>query len=172
MAKKNTQIDLEDAIQLAVQNPKAEFGKRYETQDPFTGELFQARTPRHYDPVDPKPFAPPVDLPRPTLRQRVENLINREGHNLMARYVHDGSSDNDYDIPDDPDAPLTPSEANYLDMVASDLAENAPLPDDDLPRNESPLVKSSKPAEEGGSEGGSQDTPPSPPAPPRPSKST
>lgn len=158
---KNKQIDLEDAIQLAMQNPKAEPGKWYETMDIVTGELFQARTPRHYDPVDPKPFAPTVDLPRPSLRQRVENLINREP-NVMARFVADQSTDEDYEIPDDPEAPLTPSEQNYLDMVASDIAEQAPLPDDDLPRNPSRFAsQASTEAEsgEGGEEAGSQNKP-------------
>lgn len=166
---KNKQIDLEEAIQSAPPRVKAEPGKLYETVDVFTGEIFNSKTPEHYERVDPTPKAPAVDLPRPTLRQRVENLINRGGDPL-ARYIHDGSSDNDYDIPDDPDAPLTASEHNYLDMVAADIAENAPLPDDDLPRNESPLVKPQKPGVEGGGEeGGSQDTPPDEPGPSSPS---
>lgn len=160
MAKKNSQIDLEEAINQAPPRVKAEPGKRYETADAFTGEIFQARTPEHYERVDPVPVAPPVDLPRPTLRQRVENLLNREP-NVMARFIGDDTTDQDYDIPDDPDAPLTPSEQNYIDLVASDLAESAPLPDEGLPRQQS--LPNAQPQGAGGGEGEAGGSPNNPP---------
>lgn len=97
----------------------------------LTGDMFETRTPNHYERNDGVPFAPPVDGPRPTIRQRVENLLNR-GVDPLAHYV--GSDDYEMDIPDDPEAELTQSEINYMDAVAASLAESAPLPDDGLPR--------------------------------------
>jgi len=102
-----------------------------ELADIVTGELFQPKARNHYEENDGVPFAPPVDMPRPTVRQRIENLLNR-GVDPLAHYV--GSDDYDLEIPDDPEAPLTPSEANYIDALASSLAEQAPLPDEGLPR--------------------------------------
>lgn len=160
MAKKARQMDIEEAIAAK---------KLYEHQDVFTGEIFYSAAQDHYEKVDPKPFAPPVDLPRPSLRQRIENLISR-GADPLAQYVHDGSEDTDYEIPDDPDAPLTPSEANYIDMVASDLAERAPMPDDGMPRQHSGEAPANQQQTEGeggeGSGGGSPESPPAPPKPP------
>lgn len=124
MARKPVQTDLEDFINKKPQR---------ELPDAFTGELFTPRARNHYEENDGVPFAPAVDLPRPTLRQRIENLT-RSGYDPLARYVHDGTTDTDYDVPDDPEAPLTASEANYLDMVAAELAEQAPLPDEGMPR--------------------------------------
>lgn len=106
-----------------------------ELTDAFTGELFQARARNHYEENDGVPFAPPVDFPRPTIRQRIENLTNR-GVNTLAHYV--GTEGIDMDVPDEPDAPLTPSEMNYIDLVAAQVAEDAPLPDEGLPRQPDP----------------------------------
>lgn len=159
MAKKPQQLDLETAIRQ-----KAQPGQSYEHQDVFTGELFRSRTPEHYERVDPVPKAPAVDLPRPSLRARIENLINRGGDPL-ARYIHDGTSDQEYDVPDDPDAPLTASETNYIDMVAAEIAEQAPLPDEDLPRYQQTPSKAPQTAAEGGADEGSPDSPSDDPAP-------
>jgi len=101
--------------------------------DPFTGEEFQANSRNHYEVNDGIPVAPHVDIPRPTVRQRIENLIRR-GEDPLRHYV--GSEGLNMEVPDDPDLPITQSEANYLDTIASDLAEAAPLPDEGLPRPE------------------------------------
>lgn len=103
----------------------------FEQTDVFTGEEFFSRVERHYEAVDPKPFAPPVTMARPTIRQRVENLLNR-GVDPLAHYV--GTEGVDLDVPDDPDAPLTDSEMNYIQAVHESLAEQAPLPDEGMPR--------------------------------------
>lgn len=123
------QTDLEDAIARApLKLPQRELS------DAFNGELFQPKCRNHYEDPDPVPFAPALDLHRPTIRQRIENLINRDP-GLLQRYVNevdDGSVD--MDVPDDPEAPLTGAEQVYVDMVAAEIAEQAPLPDDGLPR--------------------------------------
>lgn len=105
--------------------------KRFTFIDVTDGTEFQSRTPNHYETNDGIPVAPPVDYPRPTIRQRVENLINR-GVDPLSLYV--GSDDYDMEVPDDPEAPLTPSEQIYIDAISASLAEQAPLPDDNLPR--------------------------------------
>jgi len=102
-----------------------------EQADIVTGEIFQPKARNHYEENDGVPFAPPVDMPRPTVRQRIENLLNR-GVDPLAHYV--GTDDYDLEVPDDPEHPLTPSEANYIDAIAASLAEQAPLPDEGLPR--------------------------------------
>lgn len=117
----------------------------HDTVDTLTGELFQSRAANHFEANDGVPFAPHVDMPRPTVRQRIENLLNR-GVDPLAMYV--GSDDYDMDVPDDPEEPLTMSEINYLDAVASSLAEQAPLPDDGLPRPSEPSPQAPQPAPE------------------------
>lgn len=102
-----------------------------EIKDPFTGVLFIPRSRNHYEENDGVPVAPPVTIRRPTVRERVENLTNR-GVDVLAHYV--GTEGIDMDVPDDPEAPLTTSEMNYMDIVAAELAEAAPLPDEGLPR--------------------------------------
>lgn len=99
----------------------------------FTGEYFTARARNHYEENDGIPHAPPVDYPRPSVRQRVENLLNRNIDVLVNYVGHEGA---DMDIPDDPDADLTPSEQNYVDSLAEALAEASPLPDEGMPRSE------------------------------------
>lgn len=103
----------------------------YTFTDPFTGEVFQARASNHYEANDGVPFAPPVTMRRPTVRERIENLLNR-GVDPLAHYV--GTEGIDMEVPDDPEAPLTASEANYLDTIAESLAEQSPLPDDGMAR--------------------------------------
>lgn len=108
--------------------------KKYTYTDAFTGVEFKSRSARHYEVNDGIPVAPHVDTPRPTVRQRVENLLRR-GIDPLANYVgHEGI---DMEVPDDPEAPLTASEQNYIDILAADLAEQAPLPDEGLPRTPS-----------------------------------
>lgn len=128
---KPKQLDLEEAI--AAKPIQAELA------DAFTGELFQPRSRNHYEFPDPVPKAPRVAQARPTVRQRIENLLHR-GIDPLQDYVRRSNEADDlnFDVPDDPEAPLTPSEANYVDMVASELAEAAPLPDDGLPRETAP----------------------------------
>lgn len=101
-----------------------------ELTDPFTGLLFEATARNHYEINDGVPFAPAVDIPRPSVRERVENLLRR-GIDPLARYV--GTEGYEMDVPDDPEEPLTPSEMNYIDTVAEQIAENANLPDEGLP---------------------------------------
>lgn len=105
--------------------------------DAFTGVDFQPRAEKHYEYNDGVPVAPKVDMRRPTVRERVENLLNR-GIDPLAHYV--GTEGIDLEVPDDPDAPLTQSEMNYMDHVASQLAEEAPLPDEGLPRPPSDVL--------------------------------
>lgn len=125
---KAKQIDLEEAIS----------SKLYaDLTDPFTGEIFTPRSRNHYEKNDGVPVAPPVELNRPSIRQRIENLLNRDPA-VLQRYMQEGPPDGsegvDMEVPDDPDAPLTASEGNYIDSLAADIAEQAPLPDDGLPR--------------------------------------
>lgn len=107
-----------------------------ELADVFTGEVFQAKSRNHYEVNDGVPFAPAVALNRPSIRQRIENLLNRDPE-ALRRYIQepdDGSLD--FDVPDDPEAPLTDQEALALDIMAADAAEQADLPDEGLPRQE------------------------------------
>lgn len=130
MSKTPKQIDLEQAI--AARN-----GIPAELIDPFTGAIFKPKAHNHYEDNDGVPVAPTLTLNRPTIRQRIENLLNRDP-DVIRRYMQQGPADGqegiDMEVPDDPEAPLTASESNYLDTIAGDLAEQAPLPDDGLPR--------------------------------------
>lgn len=126
---KTKQIDLEEAIAKLPKRPQGEI------TDAFTGVVFQAKTRNHYEQPDPVPFAPNLQISRPTVRQRVENLLSRgidPLHDFMRQQAE--ADDLDFDVPDDPEAPLTASEQNHIDMLAADIAEQAPLPDDGLPR--------------------------------------
>lgn len=93
--------------------PASKNAPQIETVDPITGEVFMARTENHYEKNDGVPVAPAVQLPRKTLRERVEELYR--GGRMMAALQHDGSPDDDMDIQefDDPE-PMTPSEKQYL----------------------------------------------------------
>lgn len=135
-----------------------------ELNDAFTGEVFTPRARNHYEENDGVPFAPEVPVNRPTIRQRIENLLNR-GVDPLAMYMrqHQGEDTTyDMDVPDDPEAPLTASEENYIEMVAADLAEQAPLPDEGMPRppqNNAPATSPVPLPAASGGEGGS--SPPS-----------
>lgn len=120
--KKNQQVDLEDYLAKKPQR---------ELSDAFTGELFTPTARNHYEDNDGVPVAPPVEFRRPTVRERVENLTNR-GVDLLAHYV--GTEGIDMEVPDDGDAPLTASETLYIDAISADLSEQAPLPDEGMPR--------------------------------------
>lgn len=138
--------------------------KRFDQTDAFTGEVFKSHVEDHYEVVDSTPFAPPVEIARPTVRQRVENLLNR-GVDPLAHYV--GAEGLDMEVPDDPEAPLTPSEENYLDILAAEVAEASPLPDEGIPRPEGVLAPSQPlEADEGGSKGAGSPNKPDPQTPP------
>lgn len=93
--------------------PASKNAPQIETTDVVTGEVFLARTENHYEHNDGVPHAPPVDLPRRTLRERVEDLLYRGG--MLPELLHDESDEGDMDVReyDDPE-PLTASEKNYL----------------------------------------------------------
>lgn len=109
---------------------KTEKKPQLDMPDAFTGEVFTPRARNHYEENDGVPVAPAVEFRRPSVRERVENLLNRNV-DLLANYV--GTEGVDLEVPDDPDGDLTPSEMNYMDALASQLAEAAPYPDDGLP---------------------------------------
>lgn len=144
--KKQTEVDLSHVKTIDINELREAlvYKPQGEIPDVITGEVFYAQSRNHYETNSGVPVAPAVDLPRPTLRQRVE-FLTRTQPDILARYVHDGSSDSDYEIPDDPDSPLTPSEMNYVDQVAQQLAEAAPLPDEGL--SGAPLQRAPEPAE-------------------------
>lgn len=150
MASKPKQIDLEEAI---AKTPKA---PQKELHDAFTGELFQPKARNHYEEPDPVPFAPALQIERPSVRQRIENLISRGVDPLQDYVRREALADElQFDIPDDPEAPLTHAEQAHLDMVASQIAEQAPLPDDGLPRPPQPKAEASPEDEDTPGGGGS-----------------
>lgn len=137
MTKKPQQLELEELIKNS-----ADKDFRPTLIDPFLGVEFKGKARNHYEFNDGVPVAPAVEIPRPTIRQRIEHLTSKNPEVLqqylygLRRDVPDESLD--LDIPDDPEAPLTDSEANYIDHVAGALAEQAPVPDDGMPRPEAP----------------------------------
>lgn len=152
---KSKQADLEQAIQEARKLPPEDTSGQ-ELTCPFDGVIFVATSRNHYEFNDGKPVAPPLDLNRPTIRQRIENLLNRDP-GMLQRYMQagpeDGSEGVDMDVPDDPNEPLTPSEQNAIDMMAAEIAEAAPLPDEGLPRP-SPIPPRPAPETASGAPGG------------------
>lgn len=95
-----------------MQRPPSKNAPQIETTDAVTGEVFLARTQNHYEENDGVPVAPQVELPRRTLRERVEDLLYRGG--MLPPLQHDDSGDDDFDVKeyDDPE-PLTPAEKTY-----------------------------------------------------------
>lgn len=83
--------------------------------DPFTGEEFHPRSPRHYEAADSVPFAPPVNTPRLSLRERVERLL-RGGGQLPAGIYED---DDGADWSEEGEEPLTPAERAELERIAA-----------------------------------------------------
>lgn len=118
-------------------------------QDPFTGEIFTPRTVNHYEHNDGIPVAPPVELPRLTLRQRVERLL-ASGQPIPG---YDGDEDDSWD---EEDEPLTMAEKQYLNQqdalerrqaaleAAKREASTPPTPAEPKPTSEAP-----KPAQPG-----------------------
>lgn len=153
---KSKQLDLEEKIADT-------YRVQDELPDAFTGEMFKPKSRNHYETNSGIPVAPQVDLPRPTIRQRVENLLNR-GYDPMADFMRQAREEDtyDFDVPDDPDAPLTASEASYVESLAAELAEAAPLPDDGMPRPEAPTSEVPKAA---ATPGGGEPAAPIPPTP-------
>lgn len=83
--------------------------------DPFTGEEFIPRTPRHYEAADSVPFAPPVTTPRLSLRERVERLLSGGGQLPAGIYEDDDLTD----WSEEGDEPLTAAERGELDRIAA-----------------------------------------------------
>lgn len=85
-------------------------GEEFQITDVFTGVEARARARNHYEYNSGVPFAPPIDTPRLTLRERVERL---QGAGVdLNRYVPDESEELDFDDPDDSE-PLTQHEEAY-----------------------------------------------------------
>jgi len=79
--------------------------------DVFTGEEFTPRAANHYEFNDGVPHAPVVDMPRLTLRERVQRL---QGAGVdLDRYLPDDSDELDFEDPED-NEPLTRSEDAYI----------------------------------------------------------
>lgn len=119
--------------------PASKNAPQIETVDPTTGELFMARTENHYEANDGVPVAPAVQLPRKTLRERVEELYR--GGRQMAALQHDGSPDDDLDAGefDDPE-PMTPSEKQYLLTEGlKELRNRPPKAPTELPPTPAPV---------------------------------
>lgn len=101
-------------------------GEEFQISDVFTGVEARARARNHYEYNSGIPFAPPIDQPRLTLRERVERL---QGAGVdLNRYLPDESDDNDFTDPEDAE-PLTSAESAYvalndhLDFLASKPAD-------------------------------------------------
>lgn len=89
----------------------SKIGEVYEINDVFTGELVRARARNHYEFNDGVPFAPPIDMPRLTLRERVQRL---QGAGVdLNRFVPDNSDDHDFEDPEDSE-PMTRAETAYV----------------------------------------------------------
>lgn len=89
----------------------SEIGAVYKLTDAFTGEEIETRARNHYEFSDGVPFAPPIDMPRLSLRERVQRL---QGAGVdLNRYVPDETDEHDYTDPDD-DEPMTRAEAAYV----------------------------------------------------------
>lgn len=141
---KNKQIDLEEAI-------RATRSQRHEVTDAFTGELRQVRAENHYEKNSGVPHSPPLDRPRRTLRERVEELLYR-GAGLPAP-VYDNTPDDDFDVGDEAIEPITRAELDYalaqIPPEAPQVANQAPGaappsdgPETPLPETPSPLQAS------------------------------
>lgn len=82
--------------------------------DVVTGQVVQTNTPEHYEPNDGVPVAPAVQLPRRTLRERVEDLLYRGGGRLPD-LLHDDSPDDDFEVEGFEDnGPMQPAEVAYV----------------------------------------------------------
>lgn len=126
-------------------------GDVYSVTDAFNGEVVERRAANHYEYNSGVPFAPPIDLPRLTLRERVQRLQGA-GVNL-DRYVPDDSEDTDFVDPEDAD-PMTPAETAYvaLNDHLDHLAEQRSKPPAPV-ASPSPAPAPSEPPKSGGAGG-------------------
>lgn len=106
--------------------PASKNAPQIETADTITGEIFMARTENHFEHNDGVPVAPAVDLPRKTLRERVEDLLYRSG-GVMPQLLHDESDETDFDVPEAEDnGPMQPAEVRYILEEAAKAHSEAP----------------------------------------------
>lgn len=109
MAKKK-KPDQTKEFETFVEQRTTRPGETFEVTDVFTGQVLTARARNHYEYNSGVPFAPPIDTPRLTLRERVERL---QGAGVdLNRYVPDESEELDFDDPEDSE-PLTQHEEAY-----------------------------------------------------------
>lgn len=113
------QLDLSERKDI---NPFPKHLERFEQTDTITGEIFMSRTPDHYEPNDGVPHSPELDLPRPSLRERVEALLSR-GIDPRDFVQNDDSQDGDFGPDDDQDEPLTVYETRDLLRQQIDAAK-------------------------------------------------
>ena len=128
-------------------------GTHYELVDAFTGEAVEVAAANHYEHNDGVPFAPPIEMPRLTLRERVQRL---QGAGVdLDRYVPDESEDNDFSDPDDLE-PLTHAEAAYvaLNDHLDHLAEQKVAPQAPSSPTPAPAAPAEPAAEVAGVQGG------------------
>lgn len=112
MSKKNKIADPAELAEF-VENKMTMPGEVLPMQtDVVTGEEFQPFAKNHYEWNDGVPHAPPIDMPRLTLRERVARLQG-QGVDLYSRGIDDESEEGDFEDPDERE-PLTPAETTYL----------------------------------------------------------
>lgn len=88
----------------------------YKITDIVTGEIRNVLSANHYEYNSGLPLAPAVDMPRLSLRERVERLT-QSGYDLSSYYHHVPLSDpDDWSEDDDPDS-LTAAEQGYVDHI-------------------------------------------------------
>lgn len=109
-----------------MQRPPSKNAPQIETTDIVTGEIFLARTENHYEANDGIPVAPAVNLPRKSLRERVEDLLYRGG-GVLPQLLHDQSDETDFDVPEAEDnGPMQPAEVRYILEEAAKHPSQAP----------------------------------------------
>lgn len=140
-------------------------GQKYEVTDIVTGEVRPVLAANHYEYNSGIPLAPPVDMPRLSLRERVERLT-QAGYDLSSYYHHVPMSDPDDWSEDDDQEPLTPSEAAYVDHIEymeqqrAAKVQQASQDDGSNPPSDGPSAAAGSSGKDG--------SPPPPPAPSAP----
>lgn len=130
MAKKKKPDQSRDFAQF-LEHRYSTPGDVYKITDAYTGEIVERRASNHYEFNSGVPFAPPIDMPRLSLRERVQRLQGA-GVNL-DRYVPDDSDDHDFTDPDDAE-PMTRAETAYvalndhIDHLQAERTKPAPAP--------------------------------------------
>lgn len=132
--------------------PASKNAPQIETLDPITGELFLARTENHFEHNDGVPVAPAVDLPRKTLRERVEDLLYRSG-GMLPQLLHDDSAETDFDVPEAEDnGPMQPAEVRYIleeaakaTPAAAQAPQQSPAPNPPAEGQNAPAASASRP---------------------------